>query len=215
MIRREQALANAGQKNWPFKRYAIAFHDIELEIPEECQRAVHHAHYAFWGLVFCLTYNFLFAASAAFFGLGDFAAWIMAILYLITGVPGAYFFWYARLYNATKNDSALGYAWFFIVFLVHIAFCLFAFIAPPDAFGTAKYSLAGVMSTAEMEKENSSIGGVYAFGAALWFLEFLWSVWVIRSVYAAFRGQGHTVTEAKNAVAKDAAFGAAKSGARR
>ena len=62
MIRREQALANAGQKNWPFKRYAIAFHDIELEIPEECQRAVHHAHYAFWGLVFCLTYNFLFAA---------------------------------------------------------------------------------------------------------------------------------------------------------
>ena len=215
MIRREQALANAGQKNWPFKFYAIAFHDIELEIPEECKRAVHHAHYAFWGLVCCLIYNFLFAATAAFFGLGDFAAWIMAILYLITGVPGAYYFWYARLYNATKNDSALAYAWFFIVFLAHIAFCLFAFIAPPEAFGTAKYSLAGAMSTSEMEKENSSIAGVYAFGAALWFLEFLWSVWVIRAVYAAFRGQGHTVTEAKNAVAKDAAFGAAKAGARR
>ena len=53
---------------------------------------------------------------------------MMAAVYLLCGVPGAYSLWYRRLYSACKNDSALSYLWFFVVYLGHIAFCLYAFI---------------------------------------------------------------------------------------
>jgi hypothetical protein len=59
------------------------------------------------------------------------------------GVPGAYYLWYRRLYNACKNDSALMFAWFFLVYLFHILFCIYAAVAPSGLFGTATYSLAG------------------------------------------------------------------------
>jgi len=112
LARREAQLGvGARVKNWPSRYFAIAYHNIAEEIPEGSRRAVHLAHYSFILLVVALSYNFLFAASAMFFTRGKFSAWLMAAIYLFLGVPGAYYLWYRRVYNACKNDSALMFTW--------------------------------------------------------------------------------------------------------
>ncbi|KAF5948376.1 hypothetical protein HYC85_014333 [Camellia sinensis] len=60
--------------------------------------------------------------------------WFLAIIYFITGVPGAYVLWYRPLYRAMRTDSALKFGWFFLSYVFHIAFCVFAAIAPPMIF---------------------------------------------------------------------------------
>ena len=94
------------------------------------------AYYSFLLLTLSLVYNFLFCATAAMFtGMeSGFTAWLMAMVYMITGVPGAFYLWYKRLYSAAKNDSAMNYSRYFVVYLFHIAFCAYAFIAPPARF---------------------------------------------------------------------------------
>lgn len=122
------------------------------------------------------------------------------------GVPGAYYLWYRRLYNACKNDSAMMFAWFFLVYLFHILFCVYAAVAPSGLFGTASYSLAGAMSfiSAFDEGDNgTALGGVYAFGFVLFLLEVLLSAYTLRAVYAAFRGSGHTIADARNQAARE------------
>ena len=148
-----------------------------------------------------------------FFARGKFSAWLMAAIYLASGVPGAYYLWYRRLYNACKNDSALMFAWFFLVYLFHILFCIYAAVAPSGLFGTATYSLAGIMSmiAAFDEGENGkALGGVYVFGFILFLLEVLLSTYTMRLVYAAFRGSGHTLADAKNQAAREGVSAAAR-----
>lgn len=71
-------------KNWPSKYFAIAYHNIDEEIPEGSRRAVRLAHYSFILLTVALSYNFFFAASAMFFVRGKFSAWLMAAIYFFT-----------------------------------------------------------------------------------------------------------------------------------
>ncbi|KAK2989227.1 hypothetical protein RJ640_024470 [Escallonia rubra] len=52
----------------------------------------------------------------------------------LLGVPGAYVLWYRPLYRAMRTDSALKFGWFFLSYIFHIAFCVFAAVAPPIIF---------------------------------------------------------------------------------
>ena len=69
--------------------------------------------------------------------------WLMAAIYLGAGVPLAWILWYRRIYSACKHDSALGFLWFFIVFLVHIGFCICACCAFPNPAGTLWRPITG------------------------------------------------------------------------
>ncbi|KAL2459042.1 Secretory carrier-associated membrane protein [Forsythia ovata] len=74
--------------------------------------------------------------------------WFLAIIYFISGVPGAYVLWYRPLYRAMRTDSALKFTWFFLSYVVldnlalvpllymrfHIGFCIIAAVAPPIIF---------------------------------------------------------------------------------
>lgn len=212
--RREQELGAGRPKNWPSKYFRIAYHDIDEEIPEPSRRAVHFAHYSFWGLAVCLTYNFFFAASGIMFTRGKFDAWLMAAIYLVLGVPGAYYLWYRRLYNAAKRDSALLFGWFFLMYLGHIVFCFYAMIAPSNAFGSPTYSLTGIMSMIaafeEKDAHADALGGIYVFGFILFTVELVLSVYTMRIVYMAFRGSGHTLQEARSAAAREGVSAAAR-----
>ena len=170
-------------------------------------------YYSFLLLTLSLVYNFLFCATAAMFtGMeSGFTAWLMAMVYMITGVPGAFYLWYKRLYSAAKNDSAMNYLWFFLIYLVHVAFCFYAFIAPTAAFSTPTYSLAGIMSTTAAMEKNKGTGGVYAFGVCLFAVTLAVSINAVRMVYAAFRGGGHTLGEARDQARREGIRTAASS----
>jgi hypothetical protein len=134
--RKEDAIAQAGivieEKNWP-PFFPLIHHDISNEIPIHLQRIQYVAFTSMLGLVVCLLWNIVAVTTAWIKGEGP-TIWFLAIIYFISGVPGAYVMWYRPLYRAMRTDSALKFGWFFFTYLFHIAFCVFAAVAPPIIF---------------------------------------------------------------------------------
>ncbi|NP_001289792.1 uncharacterized LOC100825352 [Brachypodium distachyon] len=116
--RREDALARAGvliePKNWP-PFFPVIHVDISNDIPVHLQRLQYVAFASLLGLIICLFWNFI-CVTAVWIS-GDDAGpkiWFLAIIYFITGVPGAYFLWYRPLYRAMRGIfqalSVIGYS---------------------------------------------------------------------------------------------------------
>ncbi|GMH05409.1 hypothetical protein Nepgr_007249 [Nepenthes gracilis] len=188
--RREEAAARAGivleEKNWP-PFFPIIHHDIANEIPIHLQRLQYVAFTTLLGLTLCLTWNII-AVTAAWIRGAAVTIWFLAIIYFISGVPGAYVLWYRPLYRAFRKDSALNFGWFFIFYLLHLGFCIFAAVAPPVVFKGK--SLAGILPAIDLVGDHVIVGIFYFVGFGLFCLESVISFWVIQQVYMYFRGNG-------------------------
>ncbi|CAA6668805.1 unnamed protein product [Spirodela intermedia] len=202
--RREEAAARAGivieEKNWP-PFFPIIHHDIANEIPIHLQRIQYFAFASFLGLVICLFWNIIAVTSAWIKGEGGAKIWLLAIIYFIAGVPGAYVLWYRPLYRAMKTDSALKFGWFFLFYLVHIGFVVYAAVAPPVIFEGR--SFAGIITTIKIIDNSIVVAIFYIIGSGFFCLELLLSIWVIQQVYLYFRGSGKAAE-----MKRDAARGA-------
>lgn len=199
--RKEDAIARTGivleEKNWP-PFFPIIHHDITNEIPIHLQRIQYAAFTTFLGIVVCLVWNLVAVTAAWIKGEGP-TIWFLAIIYLIAGVPGAYVMWYRPLYRATRTDSALKFGWFFLAYIFHIAFCVFAAVAPPIIFKGK--SLTGILPALDVLTSNAFVGIFYFIGFAFFALESVMSIWVIQQVYMYFRGSGKAA-EMKREAAK-------------
>ncbi|XP_038888160.1 secretory carrier-associated membrane protein 1-like [Benincasa hispida] len=188
--RREDAIARAGiiieEKNWP-PFFPLIHHDIANEIPIHLQNIQYVAFTTLLGLVVCLFWNIVAVTTAWIEGEGP-TIWFLAIIYFISGVPGAYVGWYRPLYRATRTDSALKFGWFFLVYLIHIGFCVFSAVAPPIIFKGK--SLTGILPAIDLLSSNALVGIFYFIGFAFFCIESLISIWVIQQVYMYFRGSG-------------------------
>ncbi len=96
--------------------------------------------------------------------------------------------WYRPLYRAMRTDSALKFGWFFMFYMLHIAFCIFASVAPPIVFKGK--SLTGILPAVDLLNGHALVGIFYLIGFGLFCLESLLSIWVIQQVYMYFRGSG-------------------------
>ncbi|KAF9589553.1 hypothetical protein IFM89_025679 [Coptis chinensis] len=92
------------------------------------------------------------------------------------------------LYHAMRTDSALKFGWFFLFYLLHIGFCIFAAIAPPISFKGK--SLTGILLAIDVLSGNALVGIFYLIGFGLFCLESVINIWVIQQVYMYFRGSG-------------------------
>ncbi|KAK2436852.1 Secretory carrier-associated membrane protein 2 [Trifolium repens] len=188
--RKEEAAARAGivleDKNWP-PFFPIIHHDIANEIPVHLQKLQYVAFTTLLGLVVCLLWNVIAVTAAWIKGEGV-KIWFLAIIYFISGVPGAYVLWYRPLYRAFRTESALKFGWFFMLYLLHIGFCILAAVAPPIVFKGK--SLTGILSAIDVIDNHTLIGIFYFIGFGLFCLETLISIWVIQQVYMYFRGSG-------------------------
>ncbi|KAL8130436.1 hypothetical protein V2J09_019591 [Rumex salicifolius] len=203
--RREDAVARAGivleEKNWP-PFFPIIHHDIGNEIPIHLQRIQYTAFTTLLGLTACLLWN-LVAVTTAWIKGNDATIWFLAVIYLIAGVPGAYVLWYRPLYRAFRTESALNFTWFFLFYLLHIAFCVFSAVAPPVVFKGK--SLTGILPAIDLVGKNALVGIFYFIGFGLFCLESVISVWVLQQVYMYFRGSGKAAE-----MKRDAARGAVR-----
>jgi len=202
---REKDLESRGggkKKNWPVC-FPLLHHDIAGEIPEKSKRCVRTIYMAWWGLCWCLCYNF-FAASVmlGYKDAGDrIASWFLAVIYMLLGVPLAFWSWYLRMYRAARDESTLGYIGFFICFLIHVGYCIWAAIAVP--FSTERWSFAGWVTAMVAFDQDVFPGVVYIIGACFWTLESLLSLWCLKDSYLFFRGKGG-VEQAKQEAAIEA-----------
>ncbi|XVF01929.1 hypothetical protein REPUB_Repub04eG0132200 [Reevesia pubescens] len=188
--RKEDAIARSGivieEKNWP-PYFPIIHHDISNEIPIHLQKMQYVAFTTLLGLVLCLSWNIVAVTTAWIKGEGP-TIWFLAIIYFISGVPGGYVLWYRPLYRAMRTDSALKFGWFFMFYLLHIGFCIFAAVAPPVIFKGK--SLAGILPAIDLLGKHALVGTFYFIGFGFFCVESLLSVWVIQQVYMYFRGSG-------------------------
>ena len=88
---------------------------------------------------------------------------------------------YRRLYNAAIKDRAVTYAWFFLMYLIHIAFCIWSAVSPPLP-GANDWSHTGFIACIKAFHASKFVGVVYTIGGVFWALESLWSLWVLKSV---------------------------------
>ena len=193
--------------NWPFKFWAFAYHNIDAEIPPQHQKAVRVCYYSYVCLFLALFMNLL-AVTGAFITDGRIVSWLMAIIYFVVGVPGAYFIWYRRLYMAAKNDSGLKFGWFFLMYLGHLAFMVYACISPPGTAGE-QWSLAGMMVLRSALNKDKILGAFYAVAFCLFMLDAVVSVVSMRLVWTSFRSGGHSASTVGAQMGAQAASGAA------
>ncbi|KAI3741118.1 hypothetical protein L1987_58785 [Smallanthus sonchifolius] len=201
--RKEEAAARAGivleEKNWP-PFFPIIHHDIANEIPIHLQKLQYVAFTTYLGLVLCLLWNII-ATTTAWIKGEDPKIWFLSLIYFIAGVPLAYVLWYRPLYRAFRNESALRFSWFFLFYLIHIGFVIFAAVAPPVVIKGK--SLAGILPAVDLVGKHALVGIFYFVGFGLFCLESLLSIWVIQQVYMYFRGSGKAA-ELRREVARGA-----------
>ncbi|XP_019416253.1 PREDICTED: secretory carrier-associated membrane protein 1-like [Lupinus angustifolius] len=198
--RKEDAIARAGivieEKNWP-PFLPLIHHDIANEIPLHLQRVQYVAFTTWLGLVICLLWNIV-AVTVAWIKGDGVTNWFLAIIYFISGVPASYVMWYRPLYRASRTDSALKFGMFFLSYGVHIAFCVFAAVAPPIVFKGK--SLTGILPALEVLIDNTLVGIFYFIGFGFFCIESLLSLWVIQEVYMYFRGSGKAAAMKREAM---------------
>ncbi|XP_030535465.2 secretory carrier-associated membrane protein 4 [Rhodamnia argentea] len=186
--RREDAIAKAGvpldDKNWP-PLFPIIHHDIANEIPVHAQRLQYLAFASWLGIVLCLAFNVI-AVMVCWIRGGGVKIFFLAIIYALMGCPLSYVLWYRPLYRAMRTDSALNFSWFFLFYLLHVGFCIFAAIAPPIVFHGK--SLTGILAAVDLFSGHVLVGIFYLVGFALFCLESLLSFWVLQKTYMYFRG---------------------------
>ncbi|XVF27702.1 hypothetical protein REPUB_Repub14bG0131300 [Reevesia pubescens] len=198
--KKEEALARAGVfldvKNWP-QFFPIIHHDIATEIPNYLHRTQYVAFSTFLGMILCLFWNVIAVSAASLKGEGV-RIWFLAVIYFILGVPGAYILWYRPLYRACRKDSAFKFGWFFIFYMIHICFCIYALVAPPIIF--QGLSFPGIFSALYvMSNLNALVGIFYFIGFGLFCAETALSIWVFQKVYRYFRGTGKAAEAKRNA----------------
>uniref|UniRef100_A0A7N0T8M7 Secretory carrier-associated membrane protein n=1 Tax=Kalanchoe fedtschenkoi TaxID=63787 RepID=A0A7N0T8M7_KALFE len=188
--RREEAISKVGvileEKNWP-PFFPLIHHDIPNDIPIHLQTMQYIAFTTLLGIVVCLVWNVI-AVSVGWINGSDPSLWFLAVIYLISGVPGAYVMWYRPLYRATRTDSALKFGWFLVCYSFHIGFCVFAAVAPPIIF--RGQSLTGILPAIQILTWSGFVAIFYLIGFAFFTVESLVSIWVIQQVYMYFRGSG-------------------------
>ncbi|KAG7952649.1 hypothetical protein I3843_12G069400 [Carya illinoinensis] len=186
--RREDAVAKAGvrndDKNWP-PFFPIIHHDITNEIPVHAQSLQYLAFASWLGIVLCLVFNMI-AVMVCWIRGGGVKIFFLSTIYALLGCPMSYVLWYRPLYRAMRTDSALKFGWFFLFYLIHIGFCIFAAIAPPVVFHGK--SLTGILAAIDLFNGHVMVGIFYLVGFGLFCLESLLSLWVLQKIYMYFRG---------------------------
>ena len=182
--------------NWPCKCYPMTYHNIGEEIPSHHAHAVRMCYLVYCILVVALIGNMMVAAGRLFLD-GEISSFLMAFIYFVCGTPGAWSLWYKRVYNSCKRDRALGFLWFFLMFLVHMAFVVYASLAPPG-FDKQRWSLCGVLNLSAALKKSKVLGIFHAVVMSLFMADAALSILTIRWVYYSFRGGGHSIADIRS-----------------
>lgn len=186
--RKEDAFTRAGvtieEKNWP-PVFPIIHHDVTKEIPVHAQKLQYMAFASWLGIVLCLVYNVV-AVTVCWIRGGGVIIFLLANIYAFLGIPLSYLLWYRPLYRAMRTDSVLKFGLFFLLYMIHICFCIVASIAPPIVFHGK--SLTGILAAIDTLSDQVLVGVFYFIGFGLFCLETLLSLWVLQKIYLFFRG---------------------------
>ncbi|KAF5833360.1 scamp family-domain-containing protein [Dunaliella salina] len=177
-----------GERNWPVC-FPIWHHDIDGEIPDEARHVVWQVYISWWGLLFCLTFQFSCATVMLSCARDNNAipSWFLTIFYWAAGLAGGFWLWYKPLYEVACQGTLSDFVSFFLFYSIHVCWCIWCAIGVPGE--SAAWSFSGFATALAAVDVHPFPGGMYFTGAALWFLEAVWSLWCVREAYLCFRAR--------------------------
>ena len=139
----------------------------------------------------------------------------VCIAYLLLFLPCSLFCWWYPAYYAYKNNSSLGYLWFFLVMSVQtIGFAI-------NALGLPNLGAAGFINSVIVFNASKAVGAMFIICGLLWIVPIPFSAILIFLVHRYYRSSGKSINEAtqeamtgaaSNKYVRQAAVGAAKEG---
>eukprot|EP01083_Nonionella_stella_P074708 202772_1 len=112
---REAAMDGVTPNNWPLAKYAIDYHDIAGDIPEEHKRFCKRAYHMYFGVVGALWMSSLYSLCQV--------ALIHCVIWTVSAVAAMYlawFGWYKSLYGILKDSTRFGWIKFWFWFALHM-----------------------------------------------------------------------------------------------
>eukprot|EP00808_Paulinella_micropora_P009259 g50030.t1 len=175
--------------NWPFKCYAVAYHDIEAEIPTSYQLLVRHFYAYIYMAWISLGWNWLLLTMAWFSGVQNYTSgdtdFMWGSLYLAFGSVGAWKLWYRSLYYGCRDGSARQWIFFFINFGIHIVF------SGIMAVGVPKFAAGGLMFMIKMFTAKANfLGWASLTNSMLWGVNVVSGVYLIKRAHRVWKHSG-------------------------
>jgi secretory carrier-associated membrane protein len=163
-----------------------------VESPRACR-----GYWIFLALCVAFLYNLAATIAAVWVAestRGGAMVIVVALVFLIFGIPGAWLLWYKRMYRALATDGAWSFASFFFFFLIHIAYCVFAAVAPDFKNDNKFYAAnAGFLPAFTLLKGGQPRDKIAAYmyfaGGCVWSALAFVSLIFLGKVYMKFRGK--------------------------
>ena len=140
--------------------FPISHNDIVNEVPIDAQRLQDLAFTSWLGIVLCLVFNIIAVTDYWIKGRGT-KIFLLVIIYVLVGCHLSYVLWYRSLYRAMRMNSAMNFGWFFLVYTIHICFCIVFTIAPPIVFEGK--SLMGNLAAIDLFSNHVLVGDLITY----------------------------------------------------
>ncbi|MES1913076.1 MAG: hypothetical protein MHM6MM_005306 [Cercozoa sp. M6MM] len=209
---REKEIRASGVKanNWPFNWYAILYHSIKDEVPEQYQSLCKRM-YALCLYTFLSYAVFLLSALVLWFGVKDYGIsyGFFPGLYTFCGVVTAWKWWYFPFYKALAKPKVRSWVSYFVGHSLHLGFTIFLCIGIPGTASTGMFVVLDVFS-----KGKNFAGILCAVSLSLLVVNAIATALLLKKAHHTYRLQGMegAVQAAVASAAVDAAVSNAMGG---
>ncbi|XP_050229481.2 secretory carrier-associated membrane protein 3-like [Mercurialis annua] len=155
---------------------------IKYLLSDEHVKQLQNVAYAtFIGLILYLSMNLIGIATLWFTGHETTKALVLAVAYLVLGVPTAYVSWHRTLILAFQEKRRSLFKWFFVFYSFHLAFWSFIMISDLLVIGLSL--TGGIVEAFSNYSDESCVWIFYLIGFLLFGIENCLSSWVMMDVY--------------------------------
>lgn len=178
----------AGAKNWPSSCWAIAYHNIADDVPQEHQALIKKFYAALLFTWICLSWNWLTIIICVLAGESNHisADSIWSSLYVIFGIPGAWRFWYRNVYYGVGERSSSRWCMFGLFFAAHTVFSGVMLLGVEGTGAGGLFMMIGVVNG----KKHQSAILLILISLVLWILVCAFSVHLLRKAHVVWKNLG-------------------------
>eukprot|EP00127_Corallochytrium_limacisporum_P003775 Clim_evm107s152 gene=Clim_evmTU107s152 len=190
---------------WPYK--PLMYHDIEGEIPPQCQQMAKRMYFFWHWHVLGLSMNLIAALSRIGCNSCDSVVFsiIISIVFLVLFIPMSLIFWYRVIYNAFRTDRSLNFLLFFFVF----GFQTLGYVI--NAIGLSFVGAIGWIEAINAYEEHEVVTAIFTtLSAVIWTLAAIGGAFMLVTIHNYYRYAGLSIDKAKQEAAAEGMTSAIK-----
>jgi len=186
---REKRLGKyAGYKppNWPCECWALTYHNINEEVPEQHRPLIRKFYAAVLWCWVCILWNWV---TIMVIWVGDYSTTassdaLWSSIFFV-GIPASWKVWYRPIYDGVRESKAGRWIIFFLFFLCHMVF------AALMALGVPNCAASGLFYMIKMFGGSHSAAGIMCLiTLIIWALSFLSGLYLMKAAHGTWKRMG-------------------------